>query len=90
MSRTNIKEQWLDVWIYFSLALLIVTNLKGISAQIRVEDVNDNQPEVEITSLSSRIPEDAPPGTVVALMGVTDLDSEALPISGSSLIEEVR
>ncbi|KAK9518063.1 hypothetical protein VZT92_023389 [Zoarces viviparus] len=77
MSRTNIKEQWLDVWIYFSLALLIVTNLKGISAQIRVEDVNDNQPEVEITSLSSRIPEDAPPGTVVALMGVTDLDSDS-------------
>ncbi|AWP12616.1 putative protocadherin alpha-3-like [Scophthalmus maximus] len=42
---------------------------------VRVEDVNDNQPEIEITSLSSRIPEDAPPGTVVALMGVTDLDS---------------
>ncbi|XP_025754783.1 protocadherin gamma-A11-like [Oreochromis niloticus] len=42
---------------------------------IRVEDVNDNPPEIEITSFSSRIPEDAPPGTVVALMGVTDLDS---------------
>ncbi|XP_039976528.1 protocadherin beta-15-like [Xiphias gladius] len=42
---------------------------------VRVEDVNDNRPEIEITSLSSRIPEDAPPGTVVALMGVTDLDS---------------
>ncbi|XP_054483177.1 protocadherin alpha-3-like, partial [Anoplopoma fimbria] len=42
---------------------------------VRVEDVNDNQPEIDITSLSSRIPEDAPPGTVVALMGVTDLDS---------------
>ncbi|XP_010775620.1 protocadherin alpha-8-like, partial [Notothenia coriiceps] len=42
---------------------------------VRVEDVNDNQPEIEITSLSSKIPEDAPPGTVVALMGVTDLDS---------------
>ncbi|XP_034086634.1 protocadherin alpha-8-like [Gymnodraco acuticeps] len=42
---------------------------------VRVEDVNDNQPEIEITSLSSQIPEDAPPGTVVALMGVTDLDS---------------
>ncbi|TWW55563.1 Protocadherin alpha-8 [Takifugu flavidus] len=40
-----------------------------------VEDVNDNPPEIEITSLSSRIPEDAPPGTVVALMGVTDQDS---------------
>ncbi|GLD67333.1 protocadherin beta-15-like protein [Lates japonicus] len=42
---------------------------------VKVEDVNDNQPEIEITSLSSRIPEDAPLGTVVALMGVTDLDS---------------
>ncbi|XP_026214165.1 protocadherin alpha-8-like [Anabas testudineus] len=42
---------------------------------VRVEDVNDNKPEIEITSLSSRIPEDASPGTVVALMGVTDLDS---------------
>ncbi|KAJ4946527.1 hypothetical protein JOQ06_024192 [Pogonophryne albipinna] len=42
---------------------------------VRVEDVNDNQPEIEITSLSSQIPESAPPGTVVALMGVTDLDS---------------
>ncbi|XP_070693460.1 protocadherin gamma-A11-like [Pempheris klunzingeri] len=42
---------------------------------VRVEDVNDNQPEIDITSLSSQIPEDAPPGTVVALMGVTDIDS---------------
>uniref|UniRef100_A0A8C6K886 Protocadherin 2 alpha a 1 n=1 Tax=Nothobranchius furzeri TaxID=105023 RepID=A0A8C6K886_NOTFU len=42
---------------------------------VRVEDVNDNQPEIEITSFSSHIPEDAPPGTVVALMGVTDIDS---------------
>uniref|UniRef100_A0A3B3Z2Y3 Cadherin domain-containing protein n=1 Tax=Poecilia mexicana TaxID=48701 RepID=A0A3B3Z2Y3_9TELE len=42
---------------------------------IRVEDVNDNQPEIDITSLSSRIPEDAAPGTVVALMDVTDRDS---------------
>ncbi|XP_055368204.1 protocadherin alpha-8-like isoform X20 [Betta splendens] len=42
---------------------------------VKVEDVNDNRPEIEITSLSSRIREDAPPGTVVALMAVTDLDS---------------
>uniref|UniRef100_A0A671U5A2 Protocadherin 2 alpha a 1 n=1 Tax=Sparus aurata TaxID=8175 RepID=A0A671U5A2_SPAAU len=42
---------------------------------VRVEDVNDNPPEIEITSLSGRIREDALPGTVVALMGVTDLDS---------------
>ncbi|XP_076148874.1 protocadherin alpha-11-like [Alosa pseudoharengus] len=42
---------------------------------VKVEDVNDNQPEIDVTSLSSRIPEDAPPGTVVGLIGVTDLDS---------------
>uniref|UniRef100_A0A4W5R9M1 Protocadherin 2 alpha a 1 n=1 Tax=Hucho hucho TaxID=62062 RepID=A0A4W5R9M1_9TELE len=42
---------------------------------VRVEDVNDNRPEIDVTSLSRRIPEDAPPGTVVALMGMTDLDS---------------
>nr|XP_057919921.1 protocadherin gamma-A10-like [Doryrhamphus excisus] len=42
---------------------------------VHVEDVNDNKPEIDITSLSSRIPEDAPPGTVVALVGVNDLDS---------------
>ncbi|XP_063045436.1 protocadherin gamma-A5-like [Engraulis encrasicolus] len=42
---------------------------------VKVEDVNDNKPEIDITSLSSRIPENALPGTVVALMGVTDQDS---------------
>ncbi|XP_037398793.1 protocadherin alpha-C2-like isoform X3 [Pygocentrus nattereri] len=42
---------------------------------VKIEDVNDNRPEIDVTSLSSQIPEDAPPGTVVALMGVTDFDS---------------
>ncbi|XP_061106360.1 protocadherin alpha-8-like isoform X5 [Conger conger] len=42
---------------------------------VKVEDVNDNKPEIDVTSLSSSIRENAPPGTVVALMGVTDLDS---------------
>ncbi|XP_034163301.2 protocadherin gamma-A11-like [Pangasianodon hypophthalmus] len=42
---------------------------------VKVEDVNDNPPEIDVTSLSDRISEDARPGTVVALMGVTDLDS---------------
>ncbi|XP_066572375.1 protocadherin alpha-8-like [Amia ocellicauda] len=45
------------------------------SVFVKVEDVNDNRPEIEITSLSNVIPEDGHPGTVVALMGVTDLDS---------------
>ncbi|XP_061106359.1 protocadherin alpha-8-like isoform X4 [Conger conger] len=45
------------------------------SVVVKVEDVNDNKPEIDVTSLSSSIRENAPPGTVVALMGVTDLDS---------------
>ncbi|KAK7922753.1 hypothetical protein WMY93_009655 [Mugilogobius chulae] len=42
---------------------------------VTVEDVNDNPPEIDMTSLSGRIAEDAPLGTVVALMAVTDRDS---------------
>nr|XP_015205238.1 PREDICTED: protocadherin alpha-7-like isoform X1 [Lepisosteus oculatus] len=45
------------------------------SVFIKVEDLNDNRPEIEITSLSSRIPEDARPGAVIALIGLTDRDS---------------
>ncbi|XP_048838792.1 protocadherin alpha-8-like isoform X7 [Brienomyrus brachyistius] len=42
---------------------------------VKVEDVNDNRPEIDITSLSSRIPENTSVGTMVGLIGVTDLDS---------------
>ncbi|KAK3525995.1 hypothetical protein QTP70_011811 [Hemibagrus guttatus] len=42
---------------------------------VKVEDVNDNRPEIDVTSISDRIYEDARPGTVIALMGVTDMDS---------------
>ncbi|XP_043837799.1 protocadherin gamma-A2 isoform X12 [Dromiciops gliroides] len=38
-------------------------------------DVNDNAPEVTITSVTSSIPENAPPGTVIALFHVHDRDS---------------
>ncbi|XP_019342707.2 protocadherin beta-16 [Alligator mississippiensis] len=51
----------------------------GLSAHckvlVKVLDLNDNSPEVTITSLSSPIPEDAPPETVVALFSVRDRDS---------------
>ncbi|XP_045407000.1 protocadherin gamma-A10 isoform X9 [Lemur catta] len=43
---------------------------------ITVEDVNDNSPEVTITSLFSPVTEDSPLGTVIALLNVHDLDSE--------------
>ncbi|XP_056373104.1 protocadherin gamma-B4-like isoform X39 [Hyla sarda] len=42
---------------------------------IQVMDVNDNAPEITITFLASSIPEDSPPGTVIALLNVRDLDS---------------
>ncbi|XP_067263757.1 protocadherin alpha-8-like [Chanodichthys erythropterus] len=45
------------------------------SVVIKIVDVNDNAPEMEVTSLSSAIPEDSRPGTTVALISVTDLDS---------------
>ncbi|NXM73119.1 PCDGD protein, partial [Serilophus lunatus] len=43
--------------------------------QIDVTDENDNAPEITILSLSSPVPEDAPVGTVVALLKVRDRDS---------------
>ncbi|XP_060771153.1 protocadherin alpha-8-like [Neoarius graeffei] len=42
---------------------------------IKIIDVNDNAPEIELTSLSSTVSEDSRPGTTVALISVTDLDS---------------
>ncbi|XP_044882166.1 protocadherin alpha-13-like isoform X4 [Mauremys mutica] len=42
---------------------------------IDVLDVNDNAPELAVTSLSLPVREDAPPGTVVALISVSDRDS---------------
>ncbi|XP_048399413.1 protocadherin gamma-A11-like isoform X7 [Stegostoma tigrinum] len=41
---------------------------------VDVDDVNDNAPEVTVTSLSSSVPEDALLGTVLALISVTDSD----------------
>ncbi|NXP44176.1 PCDBG protein, partial [Heliornis fulica] len=51
----------------------------GLSAhckvQVEVLDMNDNAPEIALTSLTASIPEDAPPRTVVALFSVQDRDS---------------
>ncbi|XP_014808376.1 PREDICTED: protocadherin alpha-3-like [Calidris pugnax] len=44
---------------------------------LEVLDVNDNAPEVWVTSLSVPVPEDASLGTVVALLSVSDGDSGA-------------
>ncbi|XP_073342603.1 protocadherin alpha-3-like [Pagrus major] len=45
------------------------------SVIIQIVDVNDNAPEIEVTSFSSSVPEDSRPGTTVALISVNDLDS---------------
>ncbi|XP_055980526.1 protocadherin gamma-A2 isoform X11 [Sorex fumeus] len=42
---------------------------------VTVLDVNDNAPEFYMTSASSSVPEDSPPGTVIALFNVHDRDS---------------
>ncbi|XP_077387464.1 protocadherin alpha-8-like isoform X19 [Festucalex cinctus] len=41
---------------------------------IKVVDENDNQPEIDVTSLSKTVPEDSKPGTVVSLISITDKD----------------
>ncbi|XP_075066018.1 protocadherin alpha-6-like isoform X7 [Mixophyes fleayi] len=42
---------------------------------VTVVDVNDNPPEMTVTSLSVPVPEDSPQGTTVAIISVHDKDS---------------
>ncbi|XP_041442031.1 protocadherin gamma-B1 isoform X2 [Xenopus laevis] len=42
---------------------------------IEIIDENDNLPEISITSITSPVPEDSVPGTVIALVEVHDQDS---------------
>ncbi|XP_062044943.1 protocadherin gamma-B6 isoform X12 [Lepus europaeus] len=50
----------------------------GLSAHCKVVveilDENDNRPEITVTSLSDRISEDSPPGTIAALFKTRDRD----------------
>ncbi|XP_029368006.1 protocadherin gamma-C5-like [Echeneis naucrates] len=45
------------------------------TVHIEVIDVNDNPPNIFLTSQPNSVPEDAPIGTVVALLSARDLDS---------------
>ncbi|XP_041800721.1 protocadherin gamma-A11-like [Chelmon rostratus] len=45
------------------------------SVTVNIKDINDNAPVIEVTSLSNTISEDSRPGTTVALISITDLDS---------------
>uniref|UniRef100_A0A3P9ATK1 Si:ch73-379j16.2 n=1 Tax=Maylandia zebra TaxID=106582 RepID=A0A3P9ATK1_9CICH len=42
---------------------------------IKIKDINDNPPEIEITSLSNTVSEDSKPGTMISLISVRDKDS---------------
>ncbi|XP_054647598.1 protocadherin alpha-6-like isoform X30 [Dunckerocampus dactyliophorus] len=42
---------------------------------IKIKDINDNPPEIEVTSLSNKVPEDSKPGTVISLISVKDKDA---------------
>ncbi|XP_072001784.1 protocadherin gamma-B7-like isoform X20 [Engystomops pustulosus] len=50
----------------------LVTHCK---VSIQVIDVNDNAPDITVTTLAATIPEDSLPGTVIAIINVQDLDS---------------
>ncbi|XP_073342594.1 protocadherin alpha-7-like [Pagrus major] len=45
------------------------------SVIIHIVDMNDNAPEIEVTSFSHALPENSKPGTTVALISVKDSDS---------------
>ncbi|XP_053342438.1 protocadherin alpha-8-like [Clarias gariepinus] len=44
---------------------------------IKILDVNDNRPYIEVTSLSNIVPEDTRPGTVISLISFSDRDTGA-------------
>ncbi|KAM6224264.1 protocadherin gamma-A2-like [Rhynchocyon petersi] len=56
---------------------------------VTVLDVNDNAPEFDMTSVTSSVPEDAPPGTVIALFNVHDRDSGQNAVIDCSLPENL-
>ncbi|XP_030594739.1 protocadherin gamma-C5-like isoform X8 [Archocentrus centrarchus] len=75
-------KQQLDHEIQSSYRIDITATDKGFpkmeghcTVQVDVLDVNDNAPEIVLTSKSTSVPEDSRSGTVVALLSVRDLDS---------------
>nr|XP_019963417.1 PREDICTED: protocadherin alpha-8-like [Paralichthys olivaceus] len=56
---------------------------------IKIKDVNDNPPEIEVTSLSDTVSEDSKPGTVISLLSVRDKDSNVNGKIVSSITSDV-
>ncbi|XP_076020980.1 protocadherin alpha-8-like [Genypterus blacodes] len=42
---------------------------------IKIQDINDNKPEIEVTSISNTVAEDSKKGTVISLISIKDSDS---------------
>ncbi|XP_072259082.1 protocadherin gamma-B2-like [Pyxicephalus adspersus] len=68
----------LDIEITRPYELPVQARDEGLVILVEVLDENDNAPEISNTSLFSPIPEDAIPGTVIALIEVDDQDSEIM------------
>ncbi|XP_018554935.1 protocadherin alpha-8-like [Lates calcarifer] len=56
---------------------------------VKIKDINDNPPEIEVTSVSNIVSEDSKLGTVISLISVTDKDSGVNGKIISSITEEV-
>uniref|UniRef100_UPI00398F6352 protocadherin-10-like n=1 Tax=Pristiophorus japonicus TaxID=55135 RepID=UPI00398F6352 len=50
-------------------------NVGHAKVLVTIIDVNDNAPEIKLTSITEMVPEDAAPGSVIAVFSVTDRDS---------------
>ncbi|XP_066524885.1 protocadherin alpha-13-like [Hoplias malabaricus] len=59
------------------------------SVVINVKDINDNTPVIDVTSLSSQIPEDSRPGAAIALISVSDTDSGENGVVICKLMDDV-
>uniref|UniRef100_A0A3Q3JN87 Cadherin domain-containing protein n=1 Tax=Monopterus albus TaxID=43700 RepID=A0A3Q3JN87_MONAL len=82
VSGEIVLQGTLDYEISKSYLIDITAKDKGVPemeghcrVQLDVEDINDNAPEIVLTSKPSPVREDAPSGTVVALISARDLDS---------------
>ncbi|XP_029970157.1 protocadherin alpha-8-like [Salarias fasciatus] len=56
---------------------------------IKIKDLNDNPPEIEVTSLSNPVSENSKPGTMISLISVKDKDAAANGKVISSIISVV-
>ncbi|XP_056238410.1 protocadherin alpha-8-like [Seriola aureovittata] len=56
---------------------------------VKIKDVNDNPPEIEVTSLSNTVSEDSKPGTTISLLSVRDKDSGVNGKTISHIVNDV-